>query len=44
MDSKNSINSFEMKKRTGHLIIYGIIFFCQFVNNFSALLLRKIYF
>ena len=41
MDSTKSINSFEKKI---HLIIYGTIFFWQFVNNFSALLLWKIYF
>ena len=45
MHSKKSTNSFEKKKRRGNLIIHGTIFFFfgQFVNNFSALLLCKIY-
>ena len=42
MDSRKS-NLFKIKKE-GYLIIYGtIIFFRQFVNNFSALQLWKIY-
>ena len=41
MDYKKSINSFEMKKRIGRLIIEQF-FFYQFVNNFSSLLCCKI--
>ena len=43
MDSEKLINSFEIKNLS-HLFIYGtIIVFWQFDNNFSALLLWKIY-
>ena len=35
MDSEKSINSFEMKERIGHMIIYGtIIFFRNFFITF----------
>ena len=44
MNSEKSINSFEIKKKMGYVIFYGtIIFFLQFVNNFSAFLLCKIH-
>ena len=44
MDYKKSINSSQMKKSIGQLIIYKtILFLLQFFNNFSALLLCKIY-
>ena len=44
MDSKKSINPLKIKQRICHFIIYEtIIFFWHFLNNFLALLLRKIF-
>ena len=40
MDSEKSINLFKIKK--SHLVIYGTLFW-QFVDNFSALLLSKMF-
>ena len=34
INSEKSINLFQIKMRIGHFIIYGTIFFLQFVNNF----------
>ena len=38
MNSEKSINLFEIKK-DGHLIIYRAIFFLQFVNNSSIIII-----
>ena len=45
IDIEKLINSFEMEESTAHLVIYGriIFFFLNFLNNFLAVLLYKIY-
>ena len=44
MDSEQSINSFQTKKNAKSRDCLWEIFFLQFINNFSELLLCKIYF
>ena len=42
MDFEKSLNSFEMKKRIGYLIIYWRFFFNHIGNNISGILSYKI--
>ena len=43
MDSEKVMKSFRIKKDTSFDYLWDNCFFCHFVNNFSALLLCKIY-
>ena len=39
MDFEKPINSFEMKTRICHLVIYGAVFFWRFVITVAAVIL-----